>query len=150
MLIEISLKFVPKGPINNIPALVQIMAWHQPGDKPLSEPMMVRLPTHICVTRPQRVNTVMAAYDLRAESMYISLSICCLTNIRIPIVVVKHYYNCLISTVGFPILVGCLHIEVLVWHILTPTVLIKLSQWQLFHFRVYNDKKKWAKCTFLI
>ena len=37
---EISLKFVPKGPINKIPALVQIMAWHQTGDKPLSEPMM--------------------------------------------------------------------------------------------------------------
>ena len=51
--IWISLKFVPKGPINNIPALVQIMAWRRPGDKPLSEPMMVRLPTHICVTRPQ-------------------------------------------------------------------------------------------------
>ena len=51
-----SLKFVPKGPINNIPALVQIMAWRRPGDKPLSEPMMVRLLTHICVTRPQRVN----------------------------------------------------------------------------------------------
>ena len=54
--IKISLKFVPKGPINNIPALVQIMAWRRPGDKPLSEPMMVRLPTHICVTRPQWVN----------------------------------------------------------------------------------------------
>ena len=40
ILINISLKFVPKGPINNIPALVQIMAWHQPGDNPLSEPMM--------------------------------------------------------------------------------------------------------------
>ena len=53
--IKISLKFVPKGPINNIPALVQIMAWHQPGGKPLSEPMMGRLPTHICVTRPQWV-----------------------------------------------------------------------------------------------
>ena len=53
--IKISLKFVPKGPINNIPALVQIMAWRRPGDKPLSEPMMVRLPTHICVTRPQWV-----------------------------------------------------------------------------------------------
>ena len=53
--IEISLKFVPKGPINNIPALVQIMAWRGPGDKPLSEPMMVRLPTHICVTLPQWV-----------------------------------------------------------------------------------------------
>ena len=51
--IEISLKFVPKGRINNIPSLVQIMAWRLPGDKPLSEPMMVRLPTHICVARPQ-------------------------------------------------------------------------------------------------
>ena len=39
--------------INNIPSLVQIRAWRQPGDKPLSKPMMVRLPTHICVTLPQ-------------------------------------------------------------------------------------------------
>ena len=54
--IKISLKFVPKGRINNVPALVQIMAWRRPGDKPLSEPMMVSLPTHICVTRPQWVN----------------------------------------------------------------------------------------------
>ena len=51
--IKISQKFVPKGPINNIPSLVQIMAWRRPRDKPLSETMMVRLPTHICVTRPQ-------------------------------------------------------------------------------------------------
>ena len=54
--IKNSLKFVPKGPINNIPALVQIMAWRRPGDKPLFEPMLVSLPTHICVTRPQWVN----------------------------------------------------------------------------------------------
>ena len=54
--IEISLKFVSKVPIDNILALVQIMAWRRPGDKPLSEPMMVRLPSHICVTRPQWVN----------------------------------------------------------------------------------------------
>ena len=53
-----SLKFVPKCPINNIPALVQIMAWRRPGDKPLSEPVMVSLLTHICVTRPQWVNTL--------------------------------------------------------------------------------------------
>ena len=52
---KISLKFVPKGQINNIPALVQIMAWRRPGDKPLSEPMLVSLRTHICVTRPQWV-----------------------------------------------------------------------------------------------
>ena len=51
--IKISPKFVPMGPINNIPALVQIMAWRRPGDKPLSEPMMVSLLTHICVTWPQ-------------------------------------------------------------------------------------------------
>ena len=37
--IKILLKFVPKGPIKNIPALVQIMAWRRPGDKPLSEPI---------------------------------------------------------------------------------------------------------------
>ena len=49
--IKISLKFVPKRPINNIPALVSIMAWRRPDDKPLSEPMMVSLPTHMCVTR---------------------------------------------------------------------------------------------------
>ena len=54
--ITISLKLVPKGPINNILSLVQIMAWRRSGDKPLSEPMIVRLPTHICVTWPQWVN----------------------------------------------------------------------------------------------
>ena len=51
--IEISLNFLPKGPIYNIPALVQIMAWRRRGDKPLSELVMVSLLTHICVTRPQ-------------------------------------------------------------------------------------------------
>ena len=58
--IKISLKFVSKDPINNNPALVQIMAWRRPGDKPLSEPMVVNLLTHICVCRPQWVKcTVM-------------------------------------------------------------------------------------------
>ena len=55
---KISLKFVPKGPIYNIPVLFQIMAWRRPVDKPLSEPMMVKLSTHICVTRPQWVNGI--------------------------------------------------------------------------------------------
>ena len=39
--IDISLKFIPKGQIKNMPVLVKIMAWRRPGDKPLSEPMMV-------------------------------------------------------------------------------------------------------------
>ena len=56
ILLKKSLKFVPKVRMNNIPALVQIMAWRRPGDKPLCEPMMVSLPTHICVTRSQWVN----------------------------------------------------------------------------------------------
>ena len=54
--LDISLKFVPTVRIDNIPTLVQIMAWRRPGDKPSSEPMMVSLLTHICVTRPQSVN----------------------------------------------------------------------------------------------
>ena len=42
ILIKISLKFVPKGPICNNPALVQIMACRRIGDKPLSEAMLIR------------------------------------------------------------------------------------------------------------
>ena len=57
--IKISL-FVPKGFINNIPALVLIMAWRRPGDNPLSEPMMVRTLTHICVTRPRWVKNTLS------------------------------------------------------------------------------------------
>ena len=53
--IMISLKFVPKGPINNIPALVQTMAWRRSGAKPLYELMVFSLLTHMCFTRPQWV-----------------------------------------------------------------------------------------------
>ena len=51
--IKLSLKNIPKSPINNIPASVQIMAWRRLGDKPLSEPMVIISLTHICITRPQ-------------------------------------------------------------------------------------------------
>ena len=64
--VKISLKYVPKGPINNIPALVRIMAWRRSGDKPLSEPMMVSLPTHICVARPQWVKSTTRVILLKA------------------------------------------------------------------------------------
>ena len=41
--IQISLKFVPRSPIDNKPALViQVMAWRRIGDKPLTEPMVVQ------------------------------------------------------------------------------------------------------------
>ena len=62
--IKISLKFVLKGPHNNIPSLVQVMAWSRAGDRPLSEAMMVSLPTHICVTRPQWVKVFSLSFLL--------------------------------------------------------------------------------------
>ena len=58
ILIKMSLKFFPKSLIYNIPTLVQIMDCHLVSGKPLSEPMLVSLPTHICVTRPQWVKTL--------------------------------------------------------------------------------------------
>ena len=45
ILIQISMKFVPKGPIDNKATFVQVMAWHRTGDKPLSEPMLTQF-TH--------------------------------------------------------------------------------------------------------
>ena len=42
LLIQISLKFVPKGSIDNKTVLGQVMTWRRTGDKPLSESM----PTH--------------------------------------------------------------------------------------------------------
>ena len=94
--IKISLKFVPKGPINNIPTLVRIMAWRRSGDKPLSEPMMVSLPTHICVTRPQWVNSLWpsdAIWRQRSGSTLAQVMACCLTA-------PSHYLNqcCLITS----------------------------------------------------
>ena len=40
ILIPIALKFIPRSPIDNEPALVQVKAWRRTGDKPLSEPML--------------------------------------------------------------------------------------------------------------
>ena len=73
--IKISLKFVPKGPNNNIPAMVQMMAWRRPGDKPLSEPMMVSLLTHICVARSQWVKG--QCVEVWCTSTHFTLYIAC-------------------------------------------------------------------------
>ena len=42
ILIRISLKFVPKGPVDNESVLAQVMAWGQTGDRVFSEPMVTR------------------------------------------------------------------------------------------------------------
>ena len=72
--INISLSFVPKGPIDNIPALVQIIVWRRPGDKPLSEPMMVNLLTYICVGRPQWVKCLLWLYCSQEVTFILVLS----------------------------------------------------------------------------
>ena len=40
--IQASLKLVPKGPIDDKTALVQLMTWRRTGDKPLPEPMIAK------------------------------------------------------------------------------------------------------------
>ena len=45
-MIHISLKFVPGDPIKKF-VLVQVVSWHQAGDEPSAEPMMIQL-TNTC------------------------------------------------------------------------------------------------------
>ena len=40
--ITISLKIIPNGPIDYKSALVQVMAWHWTGEKPLPESMLTQ------------------------------------------------------------------------------------------------------------
>ena len=40
--ITISLKFIPKGPIDYKSALVQVVAWHRTGEKSLPESMLTQ------------------------------------------------------------------------------------------------------------
>ena len=100
ILSKISLKFVPKGLINNIPALVLIMAWRRLGDKPLSEPMMVGLPTHICVTRPQWVKVKMFS-DARFQDIATTPSVLCCSKATIELKLItirrhlwQNHYSC--------------------------------------------------------
>ena len=57
------------SPVNDIPALVQIMSWHRPGDKSLSEPVMVSLLAHIRVTRPEWVNLNESHYEVPSHHL---------------------------------------------------------------------------------
>ena len=70
IIIKFSLTLVPRGWINNIPALIQIMAWRRPGDKPLTEPMMVNSLMHIYVTQPQWVKSSRSMCQSNTWSWY--------------------------------------------------------------------------------
>ena len=95
--IKISLKFVPNGLINNIPALVQIMAWRRTGDKPLSEPMMASLLEHICVTRPQWVRTCATSWRLKIFTMMYMYH---RNFVQILMIILRQSFNVIISGVG--------------------------------------------------
>ena len=104
--LEISLKFVPKVQINNIPALVQIMAWRRPGDKPFSEPMVVSLPTHICITRPQWVDVGLLA----------------VINVCSPDSLLQHSHRCIILFSGSVLRCGSCYVS----HILCTVLYLVL------------------------
>ena len=76
IMIQNSLKFIHKDPINNKPALGHIMALRRTGDKPLSEPVMAQRSDALCVTR-QRWSSVTKHFNcMRLQVSYWS-TICC-------------------------------------------------------------------------
>ena len=60
------------------------MAWRRPGDKPLSEPMMVSLLTHICVIRSQWVKTHYMIFAPRNKTVFdVDIQINCVSTERV-------------------------------------------------------------------
>ena len=93
ILINVSLPLVPKGPVNNIPALVQIMAWRLPGNKPLSESMVISLLMHICFTRPQYVNLLTYGKLIKLFKGLIWKDIFASISCTLPIVSTQHWFT---------------------------------------------------------
>ena len=84
----------PKDPINNMPALVMILAWLRQGDKPLSESMMVSSLTHICAIRSEWVNTNCVFLDDIHHYLY------CISdspNFQIVLIVWQLFYDSVIK-----------------------------------------------------
>ena len=66
--IKISQKFIPNGPINNIPALVQIMTWCQSGKKPLSESMMAYFTNAYMRHLAELISETKAPYNVKVQA----------------------------------------------------------------------------------
>ena len=105
--IKILLKFVPKGPINNIPTLVKIVDWRRPGDKPLSESVMTRLPTHICITQSQCVKlSLCAKRDATIYTMVTEIILGKVARMNNAIII-DYYYISLSSCYSYSIVERC-------------------------------------------
>ena len=101
VLIEISLNFVPTGPFNDIPPLVQIMAWRRPGDNPLPEPMMVQFTDaysrHSAFWIPVKKGFILTIYNILIHKVYIHTCVCLLV-ISIWFIQIKVFiFSCLPS-----------------------------------------------------
>ena len=70
--IKISLNFANKGPIYNIPALIYIMDWCRPGDKPLSRTVMVKLPTHILSLSLKELKVILVELNVLLYDFYLN------------------------------------------------------------------------------
>ena len=83
--IKIPLKFVPGSPINNKPALVQIMAWRRTGDTPLFEPMLAWL-IDVYMRRPAspcyRISFKVASLALGRNICHVTGVSCYSSNIQ--------------------------------------------------------------------
>ena len=97
--IKISLKFVPGGPMNTFQSLVQILVWRRPGDKPLSEPMMVSLMMHICITLLQWVNAKSHSFETLQD-----FQVRYLIDSWIDGLVADSIYRCHVTSIGIPII----------------------------------------------
>ena len=149
MSIKISLKFLSNGPIDYITALVQIMAWRRPGDKPLSEPMMIMCFNWPQWVNPQRLEVVIiriqliAIYDNAAkpEKKYI---LCIArrhpmeTNCRHG--TIKNWYFCCCGHICSAIttFVICCYISKMNVHIITRLVSNVLFSWSGIPMETYK------------
>ena len=75
--ITISLKFVPKGPIDYKSALVQVMAWYRTGEKPLPESMLTKF-TDACIygTRGNKITKSGRSFHWGLVHLAQSASLC--------------------------------------------------------------------------
>ena len=136
--IDISLMFVAKGRINNIPSLVQIMAWRLQGDKPLSVPLMVSSLTHICVARPQWVKN-----PVKFAKHYVILCKSCNDNMVSDEILAKRTFHLILYTGGKMVSVMGPRKD---FHCTWPGPSINMgTPWAPF-----TNKKEWGLCLWKI
>ena len=104
------------GQINNISTLVRIMAWHRPGDKPLSEPMMENLHTRICVIQSRCVKIPVKKLSAVSPSFWHSRNVSELWQLTC--MYFLHYAKASAILVWHTKIPQCIPLElIMMWHI---------------------------------